>query len=494
MTLRRWGAALADLGLLALGIGWVARLAAFARGAVFQSDECFHATVAEWIAAHGRLPREISSLYSGFAYFYAPLFHVLGAVWIRVLGAGALWSLNVVVSAAIVLAAWGAARAAAGRDAARWAAALVMTSPGIARYAARLYVEPLSTLLALVALWALIRFGRGARTRDAIALGVASGLAWLAKPSALVLPALWLALAAVALAHRRRDLARGLVLAVGMAVVVASPLWLRDWILFGSPVYPAFAPDRHVLVDRLNQTTYSLAPGAFAGQMLSTMGAWIPACALAVVGLAWRDRRARPVAMAIGVCAAMIALAPLQPMVEPRHLHPVVAALAVLGAVGLARVARPALVPVLGVLALGAAALAVFTLANPRPEFDPDPAVMEAYAAMRRVVPPDATVLSLWTYDTAYYTGRAATWPIPWGQRDHPVEMFFTADCDSVATSLERHRIGWVLMPADTPGDSVFDGANYPRSFVGCMGRLADAGRARVAWRSDDLELLEMRR
>ncbi|HUK62982.1 MAG TPA: glycosyltransferase family 39 protein, partial [Dongiaceae bacterium] len=184
----------ADLVVAVIGVAWLMRLATFARGAVFQSDECFHAWVSGWIAAHGRLPREIAGLYSGLAYFYPPLFHVLGAAWIRLFGAGALNQLNVAVTAAIAVSAWGTARAIAGRDAGCWAAALVMTSAGIARYATRLYVEALSTLLGILTLAALVSLARRGRVRDALALGIATGLAWLAKPSALVLPVLWLVL------------------------------------------------------------------------------------------------------------------------------------------------------------------------------------------------------------------------------------------------------------------------------------------------------------
>ena len=486
----------ADRALMLLAVLWIARLAVFAAVGVFQSDECFHAWVSGWMAAHGSLPREIPGLYSGFAYFYPPLFHLLGAAWIRVFGADALSQLNVVVTGALLVAAWATARELAGRDAGRWAAALVMTSSGIAQYATRLYVEALSTLLAILALAALATLERRGRTRDALALGVVSGLAWLAKPSALVLLALWLAIAVVAVWRGRRALARSLVIATAVAIGVASPYWLRDWLLFGSPLYPAGAPDRHPLVDRLNQSTFSLSPLELTRQMGSSMGPWIAVAALATLVLGWRGRVRPALAIAIGVTVLLMALAPLQPMVEPRHLNPLVAVLAVLGAAGLAGAtrARPRVAAAIGVVLALAVAITIVTLPGPRDEFDPDPAVTEACAAVRRIVPADATVLSLWTYDTFYDAGRNATWPIPWGQRDHPVEMFLTTDCDSVAAACARHRIGWVMMPADTPGDPVFDGANYPRSFVTCIGRLTGAGRARVAWRSNEMELIQLLR
>jgi hypothetical protein len=329
-----------------------------------------------------------------------------------------------------------------------------------------------------------------------MALGVATGLAWLAKPTALALVALWLGLALVAAWRGRDALARSLALAAGVAIATAAPYWLRNWVLFGSPIYPVGAPDRHRIVDRMNQTLFSPAPLDFAREMAASIGPWIALAALVTLVLGWRGRAPRAIGGAIAVCTLLIVLGPLQPMLEPRHLNPIVATLAVLGAAGLALATRghPRATVGIDLLLILAVAISLVTLENPRKDFDPDPALTEACAAAKRIVPADATILSLWTYDTSYYSGRAATWPIPWGQRDHPVEMFLTGDCDSVAAACAHHRIGWVLMPADTPGDSAFDAANYPRSFVRCMTRLADSGRARVAWTSDEMQLIQLLR
>lgn len=492
-TRRRGSEPLADVAVVVLGAFWLARLAGFAHGAVFQSDECFHAYASEWIAAHGRLPREIPGLYSGFAYFYAPLLHVAGAGWVRLFGPSALKELNVAVAAASLVAVWGTAHFMAGRNAGRWASALLMTSTAIAQYAVRFYVEALSTLLAIITLAALAMLERRERLREAVALGIVSGLAWLAKPSGVVLPVLWLLLAGFAAWRGRGALARGLTAAAAVTVVTASPYWLRNWMLFGSPLYPVGAPDRHALVDRMNQAKFSVAPFEFARQMTVGMGPWIAIVALAALVLGWRGKAPRMIAAAIGVCVLLTALAPLQPMVEPRHLIPFVAMLAVLGAAGLAAAARPhpRVAAAIGIVLMLAVANSIAGLRNPREEFDPDPAVTAACAAARQIVPDGDTILSLWTYDTFYDSGRAATWPIPWGQRDHPVEMFLTSDCDSVAAACARHRIGWVMLPA-APGDSVFDGGNYPRSFVRCMRQLTAGGRAEVAWRSQAMMLIRL--
>ena len=69
----------ADLGVAAIAIAVVAVLTAQAGAARFFADECFHAHVARWIADHGALPRVLPEFYSGYAYAYPPLFHLIGA-------------------------------------------------------------------------------------------------------------------------------------------------------------------------------------------------------------------------------------------------------------------------------------------------------------------------------------------------------------------------------------------------------------------------------
>src|SRR2546426_3048006 len=61
---------------------FLARIAAQAARAYFNTDECFHAHASQWIAAHHRLPEIMPELYSGFYYYYPPLLHLLGAMWI----------------------------------------------------------------------------------------------------------------------------------------------------------------------------------------------------------------------------------------------------------------------------------------------------------------------------------------------------------------------------------------------------------------------------
>jgi hypothetical protein len=100
-------------------------------------------------------------------------------------------------------------------------------------------------------------------------------------------------------------------------------------------------------------------------------------------------------------------------------------------------------------------------------------------------------VLSLYTYDTFYYARRPATWPIAWGQKEHPVEMFLTGDCDSVLAGLQRHRLRYLLVSREGQGPR-FDGANYPRPFLECMAVLLAERRLSPLWSSPDFALLRV--
>src|SRR6516165_5660116 len=62
------------LGLLAVLMAgaFLLRIGTQAAGAKFYTDECFHAHVAQWIAAHHRLPGVMPELYSGFYFYYPP--------------------------------------------------------------------------------------------------------------------------------------------------------------------------------------------------------------------------------------------------------------------------------------------------------------------------------------------------------------------------------------------------------------------------------------
>jgi hypothetical protein len=147
----------------------------------------------------------------------------------------------------------------------------------------------------------------------------------------------------------------------------------------------------------------------------------------------------------------------------------------------------------IGGVLLIAAMFSVVRMPRYREILDTPPARLEAFQAVRANVPEHETVLSLTTYDTFYYSGRPATWPIAWGQKDHPVEMFLTSDSDSVLAAFERHRLRYLLISRRPRGET-FDGANFPRPFLNCVARLVEQGRMEVLWTSPTLALVGVRR
>ncbi|MEO5619032.1 MAG: hypothetical protein ABIS67_14785 [Candidatus Eisenbacteria bacterium] len=488
-----WFETAADLAALALVVFYLVTLAQYVAGARLQTDECFHATMSGWIATHGTLPRVIPELYSGFAYFYPPLFHLLGALWIKAFGTDAFRFLNVFVTA--LLLAWVvlAGRPAGGRTAVRWAVLLCIANSWLAHHAMRLYVEQLTTLLAVGAVLLILELRRSPRPRVVLALGVVAGLAVLAKLSMLLLVALLVSFAGAYALRRERAVARAFAMAGGIALVTAAPLFLRNALLFGSPIYPALAPDQNALLYELNRSAFTPHPAAFYLAAATHAGVAIGLMVLAAFAFAAVRRRFSLEVALLGFCMALYFAGPLQPLLDPRHLLPVIAVAAVLSSriVALELDSRPSIRASISVALLLLAGLSLAPMTNQRKVLDLPAPLVDALEAVRLNVPEGETVLSLWTYDTYYYSHRPATWPIPWSQKHPPVEMFLTGNCDSVMLALQQHQLRYLLVPRQADA-ARFTGVNYPRAFLLCVGNLVEQQRLEVLWSSPTLGLVKV--
>ncbi len=439
------------------------------------------------------LPATIPELYGGFGTFYPPLFHFLGAAWVKLLGDGAFPYLNFFVTALLV--AWIAldGRAGADRAARRWAVLLCVSNGWLSLHALRLYVEQLTALLAVGAVLGILALRRAPGRRRAILLGLTAGLALVAKQSMLLLVVLLAALALGYALRRERAVARGLALSAGVSLLVAAPFWIRNALLFGSPLYPAFARDQHPLLYELNRRAFTPAPLDFYRATAEHVGWPLGLALLAAAATAASGRKATLEIVLLGAAAGLAVAGPLQPLLDPRHLLPVIAAAAVLAAFVAARglAARPAWRAAASVALLLAAFRSAVPMPNYRAALDLPAPLAEAFAETRRLVPEGETVLSLWTYDTWYYARRPATWPIAWGQQDPPVEMFLTADCDSVLGAFRRHGLRYALVPRAADGPA-FDGLNYPDAFVACVEKLIARRDFRLLWLSREFGLIEV--
>jgi hypothetical protein len=271
-------------------------------------------------------------------------------------------------------------------------------------------------------------------------------------------------------------------------------MWVRNQLYYGSPIYPALAHNLHPLLYRLNQTAFTQPPGVYYWQMGHTIGAVAGAFVLVAATSVVARRSWGVEAGLLALCIALAAAAPLGPMLEPRHLLPATAAITVLSAILVARatLGRRWLTRTIDVLAIALAIRAVAKTGNYRLNLDEPHELDAAFQAVRDHVPGDATVLTRYTYDVFYYTRRPSTWPIPYGQKDPPIEMFLTADCDSVAGGLRRHGLRYVLAPTRPEGDG-FKGTNFPRPFIRCMADLVEQGRLDTLWTSRSNVLLRLR-
>jgi hypothetical protein len=358
----------------------------------------------------------------------------------------------------------------------------------------RLYVEALSAVLAVASVLAILAVVRSPGRASALALGAVVGLGVLAKQSGLVLLAVLGVALVLAVLRRAWPHARAFAFALGVAAVLAAPFWIRNWVYFGSPVYPVLGRDLEPNLLHLNMVGFTPGPQRFFSDVMRDAG---PAVALAVLAAlaiaAWRRRGARDALLWGG--ALLLGVAPLMPMLDARHVIPLVSALIVLAADGLA--AELASSGLASRVAQGACAfaatIAMLAMPDPRAWLNPDPRLESAWAAIRERVPADGTVLCIETYDAFYYTGRNATWPIPWGQRDPPLDVLTASEPERIYSGLTRRRIDYVLMPV-TYRSSVFNSANFPAPFVLGMGQLDRERRIEVLWTDQQIALIRLRR
>ena len=475
-------AAAGALALTAVAVLW----AHSARG-TFAADECFHAAASETLMRERWLPVTFPQFYSGFYYYYQPLFHIVGALWAAVAGTEALHVLPPALFAGLlallVLSPLGRGSAIDGT----WAALLCVTQGSLVSYAVGFYAEGLVTLLVAAAATLAARLIQSPRLWTAVALGVVSGCAMLTKFSAWILPGGMLVGAAIALRHRRGNVAGHLGLAAGIATAMTVPHLVRNQVLYGSALYPVFAPDLDRALYALNHARFSTPLPTFYAGIPKAFGVLVLAMAAAAI-VAMVMRRSfgwKGVFLAFALLGTLVV--PLAPYASPRHLNPYIALVAMASAaiVSEALERRRLVRAGVSVALLLAVGVRLPTLEGQRRKLDLPVSDLQAFRAIGAHMPEDGLVLSLWTYETAWYSGRRATWPNPWGQGTHPVEMFYETDPDRFLMQLRRHGITHILLPSSY-ADIPFNSANYPRSFIQCTDPFP------IVWMSQSFALLKV--
>jgi len=480
------------LAAAAVSAAAVVDLAAKSISAPFATDECFHATAAVTILRLHRLPETFPEFYSGFYYYYQPLFHIVGAMWAGLFGVSALHALPPVLFAALLASLLARPMGRGSAVAGAWAALLCVSNRSLARYAVRLYAEGLITLLFLAAVLLIWWFGRSSSRKVAVALGVVTGCALLAKFSAWILLVPMTAGAVAAQRSGKPQVAHRLWMAVAIAVALASLHLARNQVLYGSAFYPVFAPDLDHQLYALNSAHFSVSRASFYATLPRTLGLplLIMTGSAVIVSFLRRSAGWLEALLAFGVLGMLII--PLSAYAAERHVNPFLPVIAltssaIVSSALVRRWASPAISAALIVVAV----IALNRYGNLRGDIDNPPYLARAFHEIGPHLAPNALVLSLWTYDTAYYTGRRATWPIPWGQKDRPKEMFETGDPEWILAGLRAHRIDYVLTPVRTR-DRDFNSANYPARFVTGLDSLCRAGRVQRVWSSNEICLIQV--
>src|SRR5262249_15009333 len=150
-----------------------------------------------------------------------------------------------------------------------WAVLLCLSSDALGLHSVRFYVEALLALITLGATLLLLRFWETGRSSDAAWTGGAVGLALLTKQTALLMLPVLVVLALVSAVRREWPKSLGFAMALGIALLVALPLFARNAMLFGDAIYPILSPDVDRALYWMNAHHFAIAAASFHAQSLA---------------------------------------------------------------------------------------------------------------------------------------------------------------------------------------------------------------------------------
>ena len=307
---------------------------------------------------------------------HPPLYYVLLQKWIGLFGTSALAlrSLSIAWSAVTVLAAWAWSREAQPRRSALPAATFAALSPFTVWYATevRMYAQVLA--LTAVAGWLAYRLlARGPRPFELLALGLClTALAWTHYLASLFLGALATLALALLLWRPAARRAAAWVLALCVVAVASLAPWLAYVAAHRAPTSPD--PTRYPVPNFYSVVIADaqMFAGFLPFDVLGRLSALWPLACLLVIGLLPRMRKVRwPVggliALAALPAATLVTASVLGPRsaFDPRFLAVCAVPLYLLAGGLLGGLPRAAVVCVVGVLACGGAAAAVWQNSSP---------------------------------------------------------------------------------------------------------------------------------
>ena len=282
---------------------------------------------------------------------HPPLYPILGACTMTVLGGGYhdARMVNVLLAALTTFASYLLARRSLGPWGACLAAALTSFAPLLFAFQHMYYVEACLVPVVLLTWWWLLCSDGLRRRRSWVVLGALLGLGCLTKwtyPVFVVAP--------LAVSVWRSGAVRALACAVGLAAVMAGP-----WYVVNAQAVVAFFQGGVVGGEGYMSAQTGLDGLLYYPRQLALVGLGLPCALAAMAGFVVLLRRDRPMAVRMLVWTAIPVLTfSLVMTKKPRHLLPVVPALAIAASHGVLSIKRRDLRVALSLLLTGQVAAA----------------------------------------------------------------------------------------------------------------------------------------
>ena len=463
----------------------------YAKETIFFADECYFANVARYIAVNKALPVFQQELYNGFAFYYPPLFSIIGAVFFLVFGQVGLFYCSLIIFIFLVVAMFFTIKYFFTSNTAKIAILLLISSPIMMVYSLRFYSEILSALMFYLSFLAVFWFLQSGSRKAILIAGICNGLYLLTKQSAFLLLSFYLVCLVFFGIKKDKQRCKGITAIILLSIIIVFPYHLRKYLLFGNFFFPDIGDTYAPLFLQYARRSVSIAWWLLMKTILIHYGIVFSLSLGFIIVFSFILEKKKTLLFFPSLLFYLFIMLLILPAVTPRHFLFIVPLVNITTAVFLMEMLKGRW-QYLAIGVLFIVSIYSFNkLENPRIYFNRPPAFAEAYRFLIENTEPDDNILSLWTYSTQYYTGRNAVWPSEKSPGAPSINIFLEEDINEFSQLLQQNGLAYILVDKSRI-NSKFNTLNYTTQFIDNIGKLIDVGKAEIVYDSEAIVIVKL--
>jgi len=463
--------------ILVYFLGYFYNLFSFMDTTVFWADEIVHAYISSVISKTHQLPFVLpEEIYGGFEWSYPPLFHILSALIMSIVGPGALKFINLSILLIFFISFYILIRKYSGYNEAVIACLLLSVSPVIAINTIRFMTELLSMFMIFFSFFFLLLALTKQHMKFAIISGMATGFLLLSKQVGIIVISYYGLLLLWFLIKKDKN-ARTMFYVLGISMCVYIPYLVlaiyHDAEIFGFLSLfvgnkPDWATEAVRSFRRFDSSVQEFAYLFISGnEYVITLSLILPIYFF----IKTRQNPSPPLfvfIMLIYISGAMM----IWHITNSRHTIILLPLIAFLVGFCLHQIAgkKKMLMAAITFLLLIYAGYMVYVTPNYRQIFNAPQEFMDTAQIIQADSDSAGRTLSIDPFGVIYHAGKPAIWPFA-NLRKIPIDLVENTDAENLYKLLKRYNIKYVLIDrryAYQGND--FNGRNYPQHlYVNCQ-------------------------